>query len=278
MSITIRPAQTPADFDATIDITLKAWGTSLDDAMPSHAMQAIAHNSGTVLLAFDGQTPVGFCLSIFAFDGDSPKAADAQFKHYSHLAGVLPAYRGRGVGEMLKWAQRTAVLAQNVPRITWTFDPLQTLNARLNMHKLGAVCNTYIRNRYGKLDDALNGGLPTDRFEVDWWIASDWVEAHAHKTYRSPTVDQLTNATRINSAIMKNGWLQPQSTHLSGWEDQLLLTVPKNFVEMRGEDLELALAWRYHARELFEVAFAGGFTAVDLLVEPERCYYLLRAS
>jgi hypothetical protein len=53
---------------------------------------------------------------------------------------------------------------------------LESKNARLNIAKLGAVCNTYIRDYYGTLRDDLNRGLATDRFQVDWWIASRRIE------------------------------------------------------------------------------------------------------
>ena len=90
--------------------------------------------------------------------------------------GVLPEWQSRGVGYALKVAQREAVLNQGVRLITWTYDPLESKNARLNIAKLGAVCNTYIRNYYGELRDDINLGLATDRFQVDWWIASRRIE------------------------------------------------------------------------------------------------------
>ena len=67
--------------------------------------------------------------------------------------------------------------SQGIDLITWTFDPLEARNAWLNFGKLGAVCNTYLRNVYGNLQDGLNAGLPSDRLQVDWWIGSEWVES-----------------------------------------------------------------------------------------------------
>src|SRR5207245_196426 len=56
------------------------------------------------------------------------------------------------------------------------FDPLEGVNASLNIAKLGAVTHKYYPNLYGSsMADGLNSGLPTDRFEVEWWIASDRV-------------------------------------------------------------------------------------------------------
>lgn len=60
--------------------------------------------------------------------------------------------------------------------ITWTFDPLESRNAYLNLSKLNAVCSTYVENCYGEMDDSLNHGLPTDRLKAEWWITSSHVE------------------------------------------------------------------------------------------------------
>jgi len=89
---------------------------------------------------------------------------------------VLPEWQSRGVGYALKVAQREAVLNQGVRLITWTYDPLESKNARLNIAKLGAVCNTYIRDYYGELRDDLNRASRRIGFQVDWWVASRRIE------------------------------------------------------------------------------------------------------
>ena len=62
--------------------------------------------------------------------------------------------------------------ARGIDLITWTYDPLLARNVQLNIAKLGAVCNTYLANLYGEMRDGLNAGLPSDRFQLDWWIAT----------------------------------------------------------------------------------------------------------
>ena len=96
--------------------------------------------------------------------------------HASHMAGVHPEFRDSGQGYLLKRAQWQMVRQQGVERITWTYDPLQSRNAKLNIAKLGAVCNTYIPNYYGQMRDGLNIGMPSDRFQVDWWVNSNRVQ------------------------------------------------------------------------------------------------------
>ena len=52
---------------------------------------------------------------------------------------------------MLERAQWQMVRNQDIDLITWTFDPLMSHNARLNISNLGAVCNTFLPNEYGEL-------------------------------------------------------------------------------------------------------------------------------
>ena len=60
-----------------------------------------------------------------------PRAAS--LKHCSHMMGVLQSHRGRGIGQLLKQRQQELVQAQGIDLITWTYDPLETANALLNI-------------------------------------------------------------------------------------------------------------------------------------------------
>lgn len=274
MAIEIRPVQTIEEAEHVEKIIAAAWDAGPETAIPDHLTITMAgEKGGVVLLAWDGERPVGFCWGFLAWEKDGRR-----LKHCSHMAGVIPAYRGRQVGERLKWAQRAAVLALELDHITWTYDPLETLNGRLNLHKLGAVAGTYKRNVYGDVADGLNSGLPTDRFHVDWWIASLWVEAHYEKT--RPVADRAT--WEAAGAIVVNPPGQARPLPLAGTirneqigqRDRLLVAVPSNFQRLKQSDMAAALAWRLHTRALFEALFSAGYTAVDLLVENDLCYYL----
>ena len=86
----------------------------------------------------------------------------------SHLAAVHPDLQGRGLGLRLKQAQAEWARQRGFRRILWTFDPMQSANAKLNIGKLGAVSRRYLEDYYGELDDQLNRGVPTDRLELEW--------------------------------------------------------------------------------------------------------------
>lgn len=156
----IRRLLDPEEYRDAEELMGSAWGI-LDrvDITPRHVLVTAQKNGGLVLGAFapDGQL-VGF---LFGFLGTT---AEGKLKHVSHQVGVHPQYRGLHLGYLLKRAQRGEVRRQGLDLITWTYDPLETVNAHLNLTQLGAVCSTYLRNVYGELRDNLNRGLPTDRF------------------------------------------------------------------------------------------------------------------
>lgn len=80
------------------------------------------------------------------------------------------------MGELMKEKQKEMALEQGYNLITWTFDPLESANACLNIGKLKGVCRQYIENCYGESDDILSVGLPTDRFLVERYIESEHVK------------------------------------------------------------------------------------------------------
>jgi predicted GNAT superfamily acetyltransferase len=193
------------------------------------------------------------------------------------MAGVAPAYQNQNVGYRLKLAQRQHVLAQGLDTITWTFDPLESRNARLNFHKLGATCNTYLRDLYGSIRDALNVGLPSDRFQVDWHIASDHVADRLRGDWKGPSLSALrAEGVPVLNRPAPGALPRPPQTVGPMKGDRLLIQIPAHFQAVKSADMGLARAWREHTRALFEAAFAAGYTVVDLLFEEGQSCYVLK--
>jgi len=122
------------------------------------------------MTAYDGRTPVGFALAFAAM-------REGLAYLHSHMVAVLEEYQNRGVGRMLKLAQRENALDRGINLIEWTFDPLQLKNAYFNIERLGAIVRRYIPNLYGRTSSPLHAGLPTDRLVAEWWVGSQRVEA-----------------------------------------------------------------------------------------------------
>ncbi len=177
----IRLLDTAKDLTAVESLQCLVWPGNDLEIVPVHMLLAIVHGGGLAIGAFDNDILVGFA---FGFPGIDITSQGLQYRHCSHMAGVHPDYRDTGIGFKLKRAQWQMVRQQGCDRITWTYDPLQSRNANLNIAKLGAVCNTYRPNYYGELRDGLNVGLPTDRFQVDWWVNSTRVERRLSKSPR----------------------------------------------------------------------------------------------
>lgn len=100
----------------------------------------------------------------------------ANLKMVSQRMAVIPEYRGTGVGYELKLAQRRLAIQLGIRLITWTFDPLLSRNAHLNIRKLGAIGQVYYRDYYGSGDSALVKLHSSDRLLAEWWVTSNRVE------------------------------------------------------------------------------------------------------
>ncbi|MEM9777140.1 MAG: GNAT family N-acetyltransferase [Chloroflexota bacterium] len=276
MNLTIRPIKSAEDGRHIEQIGMAAWGSDGLEAIPGHLSQTIAkENGGVVLLAFDGDRPIGFCWGFWAYVESKQK-----WKCASHMAGVIPEYKGKGLGAKLKWAQRAYALKKGFDWMTWTYDPLETMNGSLNIRKLGAVCNTYYQNLYGLLDDELNRGIETDRFGVDWWLSSGWVESHESKKPEQPTVDSILadDGLLLNQSYEKNRLLIPEELidvdMLNQGPRYLLLQVPRDFQGVKKSSIASGIAWRMHTRKLFTTAFDNNYTVIDLILGDPICHYL----
>jgi len=217
-----------------------------------------------VLGAFEGEKLVGF---VFGFPGLESTPDGPRPKHCSHMAGVHPSHRNHGLGFALKRAQWQMVRHQGLDHITWTYDLLLSRNAFLNIGRLGAVCSTYRRSEYGKMRDGLNAGLPSDRFQVDWWLNTHRVERRLSKRARPPlTLGGLRRMGVHPLYALRHGTdvLPRPPEHIPPLQDQLLAAeIPADFMALKTADFALARDWRFFAREFFETAFARGYIATD---------------
>src|SRR5579884_3469728 len=170
--IRIESIETFEGFRAHRDLQTLIWAHDPPEAVPTEFLIALARHGGVVLGAYADSAMVGILLSV-------PALQEGRLVHLSHMLGIHPGWRGHGIGEAMKWRQRELVLAQGIDTITWTFDPLEAVNARLNLSRLGGVVRRYGRDYYGAMEDALNRGVPSDRMIVDWRLKAPCVCARA---------------------------------------------------------------------------------------------------
>lgn len=195
--IEIRPLDTAAACAAGATLFDTVWADR--GSMPANIMRALAHAGNYVVGLFDGDRMIG--ASVAFFGGPLERTM------HSHITGILPEYRGRALGRMLKQHQRQWALARSVEHITWTFDPLVARNARFNLHVLGAQVADYLVDHYGPMDDGINRGDETDRMLVSWPLAAarraEPADAEVIATVRIPAdIESLRRADRAAA----DGW------------------------------------------------------------------------
>ncbi len=276
---TIHLIETPEEMHLVEELQRDVWPGSETDVVPLHMLITTVHNGGLVLGAFENEKIIGF---VFGFPGLETTPDGPRPKHCSHMMGVHPDHRDDGIGFALKRAQWQMVRHQGLDHITWTYDPLLSRNAYLNIAKLGAVCATYRQSEYGDMRDGLNVGLPSDRFQLDWWINTRRVEKRLSKRPR-PTLkwNQVAKSgMRPFYAVDSSTGIPRPPEHVPPFDDRLLLAeIPADFMTLKEKDFPLARDWRFFTRELFETAFAKNYIVTDFVLDKNnsvsRGFYVL---
>lgn len=274
----IRVLESPEDMASIEALQREVWPGSETDVVPAHLLITAVHNGGLVVGAYIDDQLVGF---VFGFPGIEFTPDGPRPKHCSHMLGIHPRQRDSGIGFALKRAQWQLVRHQGLDHVTWTYDPLLSRNAYLNISKLGAVCSNYRRSEYGDMRDGLNAGLPSDRFQVDWWINTRRVELRLGKRPRKPlklenfSKAQLQPLYSLQESRQANRWLRPPE-HFAPLNGKLALAeIPTDFIALKDADFALARDWRFFSRELFETAFAQGYLVTDFVYDQSRSFYVL---
>ena len=236
--IEYRQCSSVADFAECVRIQHAVWGESISVPVPIFVVAH--HTGGHILGAFQDGQMIGFTQAFTALRGGK------LFLH-SHVAGVLPQFRDRGVGRRLKLFQREEALRGGIDLIEWTFDPLDLKNGYFNLMRLGVIVRRFLPNCYGLTDSPLHAGLPTDRLVAEWWLDSDRVKA------------------------VLAGGRPPVSATAQRIE------IPAEFATLREADRAAARRIQSEAREQFQNWFAKDYAAAgvdrrdrgtDYLLEP----------
>lgn len=249
--VSIRLARTHEDYAGCEELSRSIWGAAERNVVPRELLLTMQANGGIVQGAWLPNGTIVGC--VFGFLG----SRDGQLRLCSHQLGVLPAYRGTGLGVRLKMAQGEEAQRRGLELITWTFDPLEARNAYINLHRLAAIARTYDRDHYGVMDDELNRGLSTDRFEAEWWLGP------ASARWPRPADADVDRAPSI-LCVGASGEPAPARVRLSEVQ-AVLVEVPSDLQALKGRSLALAHRWRLASREALEAALTAGFYASDFL-------------
>jgi predicted GNAT superfamily acetyltransferase len=234
------------DMKACVELQQRVWGYDPLDTVPDQIFIVAAKTGGHVLVAYDREQPIGFAL---AFAATRP----GQDYLHSHMVAVLEDYQNRGVGRLLKLAQREDALSRGFDLIEWTFDPLQLKNARFNVNRLGAIIRRYLPNLYGRTSSHLHAGLPTDRLVAQWWV-------------RSSRVANILNANPGPQLVH-----QPHSAN----GHSASVSIPANIRDICRDDPQTAEEIQSSIREQFTAHFARGLAVVGFDLNSQHGSYLL---
>jgi predicted GNAT superfamily acetyltransferase len=256
MVFAVRDLTDYEEFLQVREVQQQIWGFTQGEGLYPPMLKTAAENGGTIIGAFDGAKLIGF---VFGFIG---LHADRRIKLCSQTMGILPEYRNQGVAATLKWAQRERVLGNEIDLITWTYDPLEAPSARLNLRTLGGVVRVYKRNIYGENFGALGKGLPTDRFLVEWWIASDRVQQRHDRT----TVEPIgVDSPIANTCTGVTGDRRITALDLDLDAPIVRVEIPNDLQAIKKINMALAQDWRLRTRELLEAYLARGYEAIDFV-------------
>ena len=253
LSIVIEDIESIDDMRIVEDLQKEVWILHDRDITPLTELVAVRHAGGQLIGARDGGILVGF---VYGFVG----LQRGRTIHHSHMLAVKPAYRHRDVGFKLKVAQRERVLSQGITRMTWTFDPLQSLNAYFNFRKLGVVSDAYEINFYGPETSSVLHRIGTDRLLVTWALDSDRVQQRLDGKSVRHEVDAQATPLVVADA---EGWPRELALNEGLASAQAFIEIPSDINSVQRQNPEQATRWREVTRRAFTEAFAAGFHVAD---------------
>jgi predicted GNAT superfamily acetyltransferase len=228
------------------------WGCDDLDVLPATILSASREVGGVLVGAYNDQSLVGF---VYGFPG----LEDGEITHHSHMLAVKPSQRNLNLGYKLKLAQRDRVLAQNIKRITWTFDPLQSLNAYFNFNKLGVVADKYKVNFYGESTTSFLHQFGTDRLWVSWMIQSDRVNRRlSNQSFESTFKSELPRLVQV-----RNDEPIASEPLVIAREPHLAIEIPSDINALQKKDPALAMRWREITRRAFTAAISSEYLVQD---------------
>jgi predicted GNAT superfamily acetyltransferase len=175
------------------------------------------------------------------------------------MTGVHQKYQTQGFGFLLKKAQREEVLKMGYEIIRWNFDPLESMNAFFNIHRLGIISIEYENDIYGTGESGLHKGLPTDRLIATWNLNSDRV-INKMKQKEPPITENI-----------------PKNNLENFTQETAYIEIPRDVRSLKEKNINEAVRWRMNTRRLFESAFQKDYVVTDMVFseDKKRIFYKL---
>lgn len=251
-TIVIRDIDGSTEMRAVEEFQKEVWGVPDLDVVPLSQLVAAKAAGGVLLGAFDHETLVGFAYGFVGYE-------HGQVAHHSHMLAVKPAYRNFNLGHKLKLAQRVRALAQGINLMTWTFDPLQSINAHFNFNKLGAISDRYFVNFYGEDAASFLHRNGTDRLWVTWLLKSRRMNERLKNT--APALEVAPVLPLVQMGMDDSSRRNDLTEVLL--HEQASIEIPSDINALERQSSELAFEWREATRWAFTELLAAGYLVTD---------------
>lgn len=254
LTLTLRPLSRD-DYAQCEELQRHVWGDDFREMVPASMMMINQKLGGVLAGALD---PSG---RLVAFVYGLTGLRDGRPFHWSHMLGVHDDFRGLGLGRQLKLLQRRLLLDMGVEVVEWTYDPLESRNAHLNLNRLGAEPVEYLRDVYGDGSSSrLHAGIGTDRFVVRWRLGDPKVAARIAGRGTPPPAG---DAPLVNAGA--GGPLEPPFELPDA--AVLRVAIPADVQAVKSASAETAKCWRESTRFAFEAYLGRGYRVPHLVLD-----------
>lgn len=209
------------EFSELLHIQKSVWGFNDIDIVPANIMRAVSDEmnpNGIVLGYYLNEKIIGFILT---FPTSNPKEV------LMHMLAVSKKFQCENIGYKLMLELKKILQSQNIDKIFWTYDPLESINANLYIKKIGGIITHYFMDYYGPIKSKIHSGYPTDRFRVEWYIND--LKMNKKIRHECDTLE----LEYINNTDLK------------------YVEIPLNIQEIKNKNMVKAIKYRMKTRKLF---------------------------
>ncbi len=238
----------------------EVWGPGFTEGVPASLQKVAQWVGGVAAGAFIDGEMVGF---VFGITG----VRSGELVHWSDILAVRDGIRDVGIGQRLKWHQRTRALEAGARTAQWTWDPLEARNGWLNLERLGAIADLYVMEMYGGSTSPLHTGIGTDRLVARWKLRDPRVQAAAagdsmpelNWPDREPVYAfDVSGSGRPGVDLDDPRVTPPEEGH------EYRVPLPRELQELKRNDPEQAWAWRVATRAALSDAVDHGWNVVGM--------------
>jgi len=266
----LRPLATQDDYERCLALEKVTWGQQFSECVPTSMLMINQKVGGITAGAFteDG-TMAALIYGLAGFYKGRPS-------HWSHIMAVAAAYKDLGLGIQMKRYQRECLLAAGVDHMRWTYDPLESRNAHLNLNRLGARPIDYVQDIYGPGDTSgLHAGIGTDRFIVYWDLLSERSLALLNDERPAHDLQRWQRAPVVNADA--SGTPLPGLFEMPD-ADAVRVAVPANIQAAKLAGPAAGKRWRACARPALAGYIGMGYTDRDFYPDPPPRFSSIRLA